>query len=236
MRGDNDAGLNFPFNYKVSFCLFDQTPQQRHIIKSIRPKRSASFQRPQSEMNIPHEILKFCSLATFQQVGSPYIQDDSILIKVMINTGDISRALLPYAFSLESGLSIDVQRAMIRKKTRETRSITSSSCCSNESEWPGIITNYSKFHATFDSTKSKTTITLINIRIPWHVTSGSTRRWYIKFVILQHYYRTINYEVFSLSRSTYSCVVFDFTQYYKMNRKSILTRLNCLLYFAYIIH
>ncbi|CAF4695149.1 unnamed protein product, partial [Rotaria socialis] len=37
MRGPNDAILKFPFNYKVTFCLYDQTPQQRHIIDSFRP-------------------------------------------------------------------------------------------------------------------------------------------------------------------------------------------------------
>ena len=33
MRGPNDAILKFPFDYKVTFCLYDQTPQQRHIIE-----------------------------------------------------------------------------------------------------------------------------------------------------------------------------------------------------------
>src|SRR5690349_23642973 len=35
MRGPNDAILKFPFNYKVTFCLYDQTPQLRHIIDSF---------------------------------------------------------------------------------------------------------------------------------------------------------------------------------------------------------
>ncbi|CAF3903083.1 unnamed protein product, partial [Rotaria sordida] len=53
MRGRNDPILKFPFNYKVTFCLYDQTSQERHIIDSFRPDiRSNSFQRPQSEMNI----------------------------------------------------------------------------------------------------------------------------------------------------------------------------------------
>ncbi len=121
MRGEYDDLLRFPFNYKVSICLFDQTPEQRHIIRSIRPKGSASFQRPlsESEMNVPYEIHRFCPLATFQQTGNPYIRNDSISIKVLIDASGISKSLLPYAFKLESGLSKDVQRAMIETRQRK---------------------------------------------------------------------------------------------------------------------
>ncbi|CAF3836277.1 unnamed protein product, partial [Adineta steineri] len=63
MLGPYDAILKFPFNYKVIFCLYDQTPQQRHIIDSFRPDiKSNSFQRPRSEMNIASGIPKFVSL------------------------------------------------------------------------------------------------------------------------------------------------------------------------------
>ncbi|CAF1439818.1 unnamed protein product, partial [Rotaria sp. Silwood1] len=74
MRGPNDAILKFPFNYKVTFCLYDQTPQQRHIIDSFRPDvRSSSFQRPRSEMNIASGIPKFFPLTMIQQEGNPYV-------------------------------------------------------------------------------------------------------------------------------------------------------------------
>ncbi|CAF4751167.1 unnamed protein product, partial [Rotaria sp. Silwood2] len=53
MRGLYDPILKFPFNYKVTFCLYNQTPQQRHIIDSFRPDiKSCSFQLPRSDMNI----------------------------------------------------------------------------------------------------------------------------------------------------------------------------------------
>ncbi|CAF5122846.1 unnamed protein product, partial [Rotaria sp. Silwood1] len=61
MRGLNDPILKFPFNYTVTFCLYDQTPAKRHIIDSFRPDiNSSSFQRPRSEMNIGSGIPKFC--------------------------------------------------------------------------------------------------------------------------------------------------------------------------------
>ncbi|CAF4234383.1 unnamed protein product, partial [Adineta steineri] len=70
MRGSYDAILKFPFNYKVTFCLYDQTSQQRHIIDSFQPDiKSDRFQRPRSEMNIASGISEFFALAMIQQEG-----------------------------------------------------------------------------------------------------------------------------------------------------------------------
>jgi TNF receptor-associated factor 2 len=103
MRGRNDPILKFPFNYKVTFCLYDQTPQLRHIIDSFRPDvRSNSFQRPQSEMN--------------QQEGNSYVRDDTMFIKVIVDFGVMPKALLPYAFSLNPGLPTNVQQDIIKRE------------------------------------------------------------------------------------------------------------------------
>jgi hypothetical protein len=117
MRGPNDAILKFPFNYKVTFCLYDQTPQLRHIIDSFRPDiKSNSFQRPRSEMNIASGIPKFFPLAMIQQEGNPYVRDDTMFIKVMVDFGDMPKTLLPYALSLNPGLPMHVQQAMIKQE------------------------------------------------------------------------------------------------------------------------
>jgi hypothetical protein len=117
MRGLNDAILKFPFSYKVTFCLYDQTPQQRHIIDSFRPDiRSNSFQRPRSDMNIASGIPKFFPLAMIEQEGNPYVRDDTMFIKAMIDFGDMPKTLLPYALSLNPGLPIHVQQAMIKEE------------------------------------------------------------------------------------------------------------------------
>ncbi|CAF2958138.1 unnamed protein product, partial [Rotaria sp. Silwood2] len=105
MRSSHDTILKFPFNYKVTFCLYDQTPQQRHIIDSFRPDiKSNSFQRPRSEMNIASGIPKFFPLTLIQQEGNPYVRDDTMFIKVMVDFGDMPKTLLPYALSLNPGL------------------------------------------------------------------------------------------------------------------------------------
>ncbi|CAF3433187.1 unnamed protein product [Rotaria sp. Silwood1] len=118
MRGPNDAILKFPFNYKVTFCLYDQTPQQRHIIDSFRPDiKSNSFQRPRSEMNIASGIPKFFPLTMIQQEGNPYVRDDTMFIKVMVDFDDMAKTLLPYALSLNPGLPLHIQQLMIKQET-----------------------------------------------------------------------------------------------------------------------
>ncbi|CAF4633097.1 unnamed protein product [Rotaria sp. Silwood1] len=118
MRGPNDAIVKFPFNYKVTFCLYDQTPQQQHIIDSFRPDiKSNSFQRPRSEMNIASGIPKFFPLTMIQQEGNPYVREDTMFIKVMVDFDDMPKTLLPYALSLNPGLPMHIQQLMIKQET-----------------------------------------------------------------------------------------------------------------------
>ncbi len=117
MRGLNDPILKFPFNYKVTFCMYDQTPAQRHIIDSFRPDiRSNSFQRPRSDMNIASGIPKFFPLAMIQQEGNPYVRDDTMFIKIMVDFGDMPKTLLPFALSLNPGLPTHIQQAIIKQE------------------------------------------------------------------------------------------------------------------------
>ena len=119
MRGPNDAILKFPFNYKVTFCLYDQTTQSRHIIDSFRPDtKSNSFQRPRSETNIASGIPKFFPLTMIQQEGNPYVRDDTMFIKVMVDFGDMPKTLLPYALNLNPGLPMHIQQAMIKQEAQ----------------------------------------------------------------------------------------------------------------------
>lgn len=120
MRGLHDSILKFPFDFKVTFCMYDQTPSQRHIIDSFRPDiRSNSFQRPRSEMNIASGIPKFALLSSIEDHGSPYVRDDTMFIKVMVDFGNMHKSVLPYALSLNPGIPLSVQQAMIRRKEEE---------------------------------------------------------------------------------------------------------------------
>ena len=120
MRGLNDPILKFPFNYKVTFCMYDQTPAQRHVIDSFRPDiRSNSFQQPRSDMNIASGIPKFFPLATIEQENNPYVRDDTMFIKVMVDFGDMPKTLLPYALSLNPGLPTYIQQVLIKQEAEQ---------------------------------------------------------------------------------------------------------------------
>ncbi|CAF1602827.1 unnamed protein product, partial [Didymodactylos carnosus] len=59
MKGEYDAILQWPFHFKVTFCLFDQSEQRRHIVESFRPDvSSTSFHIPLTTMNVASGIPK----------------------------------------------------------------------------------------------------------------------------------------------------------------------------------
>ena len=117
MRGPNDAVLKFPFNHKVTFCLYDQSGGGRHIIDSFRPDaRSNSFQRPRSDMNIASGIPKFCALSVVEGEGNGYVRDDAMFIKVLVDFADTAKTLLPFVMSLNPGIPTCVQQVMIKEE------------------------------------------------------------------------------------------------------------------------
>ncbi|CAF1083017.1 unnamed protein product [Rotaria sordida] len=137
MRGQYDAILKFPFHYKVTFCLYDQSAQQRHLLDSFRPDiKSASFQRPRSDMNIASGIPKFVPLTFIQHDNNPYVRDDAMFIKVMIDFGDMPKTLLPYALSLNPGIPTEMQQNMIQQESerRQQQQIFTSSMAHAETD------------------------------------------------------------------------------------------------------
>ncbi|CAF1098537.1 unnamed protein product [Adineta steineri] len=117
MTSEYDAILKFPFNYKVSFCLYDQTGEEKHVIDSFRPDiKSNSFQRPRSDMNIASGIPKFIPLSSLEEENSRYVRDDTMSIKVMVDFYGMDKTLLSYVFSLNPCLPIHVQQMMIEQE------------------------------------------------------------------------------------------------------------------------
>ena len=116
MRSEHDTILKFPFNYKVTFCLYDQTTTRRHIIDSFRPDvQSNSFQRPQSDTNILGGIPKFYPLPMIRQDGNPYVQDDTMFIKIMVDFYEMPKTLLHDAVSLDPWLPPHILHEKIRE-------------------------------------------------------------------------------------------------------------------------
>jgi hypothetical protein len=67
-------------------------------------------------MNIASGIPKFFPLAMIEQENNPYVQDDTMFIKVMVDFGDMPKTLLPYALSLNPGLPTSIQQTMIKQE------------------------------------------------------------------------------------------------------------------------
>ncbi|XP_014344042.2 TNF receptor-associated factor 3 isoform X1 [Latimeria chalumnae] len=88
MRGEYDALLPWPFKQKVTLMLLDQGSTRRHLGDAFKPDpNSSSFKRPTGEMN----IASGCPLFVAQTVleSGPYIKDDTIFIKVIVDTSDL---------------------------------------------------------------------------------------------------------------------------------------------------
>uniref|UniRef100_UPI00398F0CC8 TNF receptor-associated factor 3 isoform X2 n=1 Tax=Pristiophorus japonicus TaxID=55135 RepID=UPI00398F0CC8 len=88
MRGEYDALLPWPFKQKVTLMLLDQGPANRHLGDAFKPDpNSSSFKQPVGEMN----IASGCPLFVAQTVleSGPYIKDDTIFIKVVVDTSDL---------------------------------------------------------------------------------------------------------------------------------------------------
>ncbi|CAF1074128.1 unnamed protein product [Didymodactylos carnosus] len=122
MKGDYDGILKWPLNCKVTFCLFDQTGQNRHVIDSFRPDtKSNSCQRPRPEMNIASGIPKFFPLPMIRQDNNNYVIDNTMFIKIIVDFSDLPIMILPYALSLNPGLPHHIQQHLIEKKFNNVR-------------------------------------------------------------------------------------------------------------------
>jgi len=156
MRGDYDALLTWPFSHKVTFCLFDQTGNNRHIIDSFRPDvKSNSFQRPKTDANIASGIPKFFPLPMIQQDDNPYVRDDTLFLKIVVDLNDTPKMILPYMLTLNPGLPNHVQQILINqekiKKTTTTNKHQYANGAINTNEYMLIAMNtvkriFSSFH------------------------------------------------------------------------------------------
>lgn len=86
MRSNHDAILPWPFKQKVYFMLIDQN-FKKHIVDAFRSEpNSSSFQRPTSEMNIATGCPLFMQLNKLSQAGHGYLKDDTMYIRVVVET------------------------------------------------------------------------------------------------------------------------------------------------------
>lgn len=131
MKGDYDGLLTWPFSHKVTFCLFDQTGNNRHIIDSFRPDvKSNSFQRPKTEANIASGIPKFFPLPMIQQDDNPYVRDDTLYLKILVDLNDTPKLVLPFMLTLNPGLPYHVQQVLINQEKLKHQNTANASATS----------------------------------------------------------------------------------------------------------
>lgn len=138
MSGPYDSVLKFPFNFKVTFCLYDQSDEKKHIIDSFRPDiKSNSFQQPRSHMNIASGIPKFTPISDFEKPNK-YIKDDTIFIRVSVDFENTPKTILPYAANLNPALPTHVREKLIRqelqRREQESQSSAQGTTASNNTK------------------------------------------------------------------------------------------------------
>lgn len=103
LPGEFDAIIKFPFDYQIIFCLFDQTDQRNHIIKSFK----ANFPRPSTTHDkiLSNGIEDFARLNLIFQTNSPYIHDNVMQIKVLIDFLDLPMSIYAHTFNLNQAMS-----------------------------------------------------------------------------------------------------------------------------------
>lgn len=95
MKGEYDALLKWPFRQRVSLMLLDQTTGSRNMVDTFRPDpSSSSFQKPVNDMNIASGCPLFVSHNVLEAPDSVYLKDDTIFIKIDVDTKDLVNWLL----------------------------------------------------------------------------------------------------------------------------------------------
>lgn len=92
LRGEYDALLRWPFRQKVTFVLIDQamSESKENIYDTFRPDpTSSSFRRPTTDMNIASGLPLFCPLGKLMSSDHEYIKDNTLFIKIIVDTKDL---------------------------------------------------------------------------------------------------------------------------------------------------
>lgn len=117
MKGDYDSILKWPFSHRITFCLLDQTEKNTHVIDSFQPDvKSNSFKRPTTESNVASGIPKFYPLISLQQDNNPYVREDTLYLKVIVELNETPRSLLPIMLTLNAALPTHVQENMAQQQ------------------------------------------------------------------------------------------------------------------------
>ncbi|XP_063172241.1 TNF receptor-associated factor 1 [Candoia aspera] len=87
LKGDHDALLPWPFTHKITFVLLSQDDGD-HLAMALHPDpTSASFQRPETDMNEANGFARFVPLAKLQSPKYAYLKEGTLFLKCIVETG-----------------------------------------------------------------------------------------------------------------------------------------------------
>ena len=87
LRGDYDELVAWPFRYRVTFSLMDQSPKKENYIDIFKTDvSSSSYKRPVNEMNAPAGLPLFYPLDLLQSGAGEreFVKDDTLFIKITV--------------------------------------------------------------------------------------------------------------------------------------------------------
>jgi hypothetical protein len=84
-------------------------------------------------MNIASGIPKFFPLPIIQQDNNPYVRDDCMFIRCIVDFASTPKTMLPYICSINPGLPTTIQRKMIQAEIERRNSAASEKSNSEDS-------------------------------------------------------------------------------------------------------
>ncbi|XP_013931158.1 PREDICTED: TNF receptor-associated factor 1-like [Thamnophis sirtalis] len=86
LKGDYDSLLPWPFTHKITFILLSQDHGD-NLTTHLQPDpTSASFQRPETDLNEPSGFARFVPLAKLQSPKYTYLKEGTLFLKCIVET------------------------------------------------------------------------------------------------------------------------------------------------------
>ncbi|XP_070614801.1 TNF receptor-associated factor 1 isoform X2 [Erythrolamprus reginae] len=86
LKGDYDSLLPWPFTHKLTFMLLSQDHGD-HLVTFLQPDpTSASFQRPESDLNEASGFARFVPLTKLQSPKYAYLKEGTLFLKCIVET------------------------------------------------------------------------------------------------------------------------------------------------------
>lgn len=116
MRGQYDSLLQWPFSYPITFCLYDRSPHQDHVVHTLTPDlTSESFQQPTMDANKSGGIPQFCPLCKVFSKEFGYVNENTMFVKAFVDFRIYPTKIWPNWTKLQSsGLPNHVESMKLR--------------------------------------------------------------------------------------------------------------------------